>query len=126
MTTQQIVHKIAKLAWDKKGQDIVIMDLRKLTNVTDFFVLVSGESELHIKALFEHIENELKKNQVKAWHKEGIQKLSWVLLDYIDIVVHIFKPESRDYYSLEKLWADAKITKFEENVKSTVLSESNN
>lgn len=126
MTTEETVHNIAQLAWDKKGQDIVIMDLRQLTNVTDFFILVSGESELHIKALYEHIENELKKNQVKAWHREGIQQLSWVLLDYIDIVVHIFRPESREYYSLEKLWADAKIIRFQENVKSTVLSESNN
>ena len=123
MSINKIVKKAAQLAWTKKGQDVLIMDLRKITNITDYFILVSGESDIHVKAIAEHIERELKKEKVKVWHKEGFQKLNWVLLDYIEFVVHIFKPEIREFYSLEKLWGDANITKLDNHVKSPILSE---
>ena len=118
MTSQELSDKISRLAWEKKGQDIVILDLRHLTDITDYFVIISGESDLHVKAIADHIETELEKVHIKMWHKEGYEHLNWVLLDYVDVVVHIFRPEVRTYYALEKLWADAKIMRVEDNVTS--------
>ncbi|NOX38382.1 MAG: ribosome silencing factor [Calditrichaeota bacterium] len=118
MTSQELSDKISRLAWEKKGQDILILDLRHLTDITDYFVIISGESDLHVKAIADHIETELEKEHIKMWHKEGYEHLNWVLLDYVDVVVHIFRPEVRTYYALEKLWADAKITRVEDNVTS--------
>jgi ribosome-associated protein len=73
--------------------------------------------------LANHIEKELKKEKISIWHKEGLQQLKWVLMDYIDIVIHIFRPDVRDYYNLEKLWADAKITKIKDHAANPILSE---
>jgi len=123
MNSKSIVKKAVKLAWDKKGKDITVMDLRKLMNVTDYFILINGESDVHVKALANHIEKELRKEDIELWHREGFQHLRWVLMDYIDVVIHIFRPEVREFYSLEKLWADAKITKVNDHAKSPVLSE---
>lgn len=123
MNIKKVVAKTAQLVWNKKGQDVIIMDLRGITTVTDYFILASGESESHIKAIAEHIERELRKDKIKPWHKEGYQQLNWVLMDYIEFVVHIFKPEVRQYYSLEKLWADAEITKLEDHAENSILSE---
>ncbi|GAB4371790.1 MAG: hypothetical protein Kow0042_14750 [Calditrichia bacterium] len=123
MTSTQLAEKVAKLAWQKKAQDIAILDLRKLTDVSDFFVITSGESELHVKAISEHIEEELKKANIRVWHKEGFQNLNWVLLDYIEVVVHIFRPQHRSYYSLERLWGDAPTIRLEENVPDRILFE---
>lgn len=123
MKSKTLAQRIVRLAWDKKGKDIMVMDLRKVMDVTDYFVLISGESDVHIKTLADHIESELRKDDVDVWHKEGYQNLQWVLLDYIDIVIHIFHPDVRAFYSLEKLWADAKITKVEDHATSPILSE---
>ena len=115
MKAQELAHKISRLALDKKGNDIVILDLKKLSDVTDYFVIVSCESDIHVKTIANFIEDELKKEKIRVWHKEGYSKLNWVLLDYIDVVTHIFRPDTREYYGLEKLWADAKITKVEDH-----------
>ena len=123
MTAQELADKIAQLAYDKKGHDITIIDLKGITDIADFFVVVSGESDIHIKTLANHIEKELKQEKIRAWHKEGYAKLNWVLLDYVEVVAHIFKPETREYYALERLWADAKFTKVEENADVRVLPE---
>jgi ribosome-associated protein len=123
MDSKKLTKTIVRLAWDKKGKNIVIMDLRKLMSVTDYFVLVSGESDIHVKALANHIEKELKRKNVKLWHKEGYQQLKWVLMDYVDIIVHIFRPDVREFYGLEKLWADAKISKIEDHATRPVLSQ---
>ncbi len=123
MTSTQLAERIAQLAWDKKGSEVLIMDIRKLTDVTDYFVLVSGESELHVKAICDFVEEELEKEGVRPWHKEGYQHLNWVLLDYIDVVFHVFLPHVRDFYALEKLWADADITRLEEDVTDRVATE---
>ncbi len=116
MEAPELSQKIAQLALQKKGEDIQIFDLRQLTDVADFFVLVTGGSELHVKAIADFIEDELEKEGIRLYHKEGYENLRWVLLDYIDVVVHIFRPETREFYSLERLWADAKITRVEDDV----------
>jgi ribosome-associated protein len=103
-----IAKKIAHLSLLKKAEDIVIMDVRKLTSITDFFVICSADSDKQVKAIADFIVEELEKVKVNLWHLEGYQYLQWVLLDYVDVVVHIFQKEKRDYYSLERLWGDAK------------------
>ncbi len=116
MEATELSQKVAQLALQKKGEDILIFDLRQLTDVADFFVLVTGGSDLHVKAIADFIEDELEKLGIRLYHKEGYENLRWVLLDYVDVVVHIFRPETRDFYNLERLWADATITRVEDDV----------
>ncbi|NVM00894.1 MAG: ribosome silencing factor [Candidatus Helarchaeota archaeon] len=104
-----LAKKIANLSLSKKAEDVIILDVRELTTITDFFVICSGNSDKQVKAIVDVIIEELEKFGVKPWHKEGYQYLNWVLLDYIDVVVHIFQKDTREYYSLERLWGDAEI-----------------
>ena len=110
MEAEKLAYKIANLGLEKKGKQIVIEDLRELGGVTDFFVIITGDSEPQLKAISEHILRTLRDDQIHIYHKEGFQSMSWILLDYIDVVVHIFRGETREYYGLERLWGDAKIS----------------
>ncbi|OGB63259.1 MAG: ribosome silencing factor [Caldithrix sp. RBG_13_44_9] len=121
MKTNQLAQRAAELAWEKKGNDIVILDVKKLTDVTDYFIIISGESELHVKALSDYLEEKLDQDQMKVWHREGYSNLNWVLLDYVDVVIHIFKDQTRQYYQLEKLWGDARIIRIEEDAKNRIV-----
>lgn len=105
---QNMAIKAARLAEDKKALDIKIIDLRDMTSITDYFVICTGEVDEHVKAIVKSIERGLIKNDnFKAWHIEGYNIANWVVMDYFDFVVHVFNPDSREYYNLEKLWADA-------------------
>jgi len=104
-------HQIAELALSKKAKDVVILDLHKLTSMTDYFVVCSGDSETQVKAIADEIVEGMRKQGEKAWHTEGVQNLQWVLLDFVDVVVHVFHRDARTFYGLEKLWGDAKIQK---------------
>ncbi|MGE5499098.1 MAG: ribosome silencing factor, partial [Syntrophothermus sp.] len=84
-----------------------ILDLRKLTSIADYFVICSADSDTQVKAIADQVDDELSKNGIKCYHKEGLTALNWVLLDYFDVVVHVFKNDARKYYNLEKLWGDA-------------------
>ena len=95
---------------EKKALDIRIIDVRKITTLTDCFVICTSESEPQTRAITDHIHEKMKKDGMQAWHIEGYENLDWVLLDYVNIVVHVFSQKSRDYYDLERLWADGKIT----------------
>lgn len=99
---------------EKKAGEVKILDLRKLTDVADYFVICSGEVDVQIKSIADSISEGLKNNGVKLWHLEGYSALNWVLLDYVTVVVHIFKEETRKYYSLEKLWGDAPVEEMED------------
>lgn len=83
--------KIADLIFNKKGFDVVIIDLKKLTTFSDYFVICSADSDTQVKAIADEIDKTLRDEGIKCWHKEGLTALSWVLLDYVDVVVHIFK-----------------------------------
>ena len=109
--SQQIATQIAGLMVDKKALDIQILDVRGLTTLTDFFVICTSESQPQSRAICNHIEDEMLKEGIKPWHKEGVEKLDWVLVDFVNIVAQIFSRESREYYDFERLWGDAKITK---------------
>lgn len=100
-------------AVDRRGQDVILLDLRGLTPATDYFVIASGESDVQVKAIAERIEERLREERgVRPWHVEGLRHTNWVLLDYIDFVVHVFHRETRAYYELERLWADAPLERF--------------
>jgi ribosome-associated protein len=92
----------------KKGRDIVVLDVHEVSGVADFFVVATGDSDLQIKAIYGEI-RELIRTAAgeKPWHSEGTDHLQWVLMDYVDLVVHIFNSEKREFYSLERLWGDA-------------------
>lgn len=104
-----LAYKIANLALEKKAKQIVVMDLNGKTGIADFFVVMTGDSDTQIKAIADHIIKELKGQKIRIYHKEGYNSLRWVLLDYVDVVVHVFKQETRAFYGLERLWGDAKI-----------------
>lgn len=97
------------VALDNKASDVVVLDLKGVSDMTDFFVIASGTSDTHVRALGEHIQTELKKDGATAHHVEGVEQGRWVLLDYVDFVVHLFHPTLRNYYQLERLWGDARI-----------------
>jgi ribosome-associated protein len=110
MTSKTLADYISKKIIEKKGEDILILDLRKLTTVTDFFVICTGSSDLHSKAIADHVITEAWKKEQSAWHNEGYGNLNWVLIDFVDVVVHIFREDARKFYNLETLWGDAKVT----------------
>jgi ribosome-associated protein len=99
--------RAVELAADRKGSDLLVLDLRGISNATDYFFLVSGTSDIHVRSIAEHIMEDLKKEGVRPSHIEGLRMGRWVLLDYIDFVVHVFHPSAREFYQLERLWGDA-------------------
>ncbi len=101
------VRRAIELAIDRKGVDILLLDLRGVCNATDYFLLVNGTSDTHVRAIGDHIIDEMRKEGMRAYHIEGLRSGRWVLIDYIDFVVHVFHPAAREFYSLERLWGDA-------------------
>jgi ribosome-associated protein len=101
------VIRAAELALDRKARDVLVLDLRGISTATDFFVIASGSSDIHVRAIGEHMIDELKKEKVRPGHVEGLETGRWVLVDYIDFVVHVFHPSARDFYQIETLWGDA-------------------
>ncbi len=106
--------RAAQLALDIKAEDIKILDLRPLTSMADYFVLCTGTADTHVRAIADHIRDELEAEEVEPWHVEGRARAHWALLDYVDFVVHIFQPETRRFYGLERLWGDAEIQEIRE------------
>jgi ribosome-associated protein len=108
--TVEIARQIVDLIADKKGENIVLLDMRGQTIITDYFVICSGGSERQLKAIVEGVTTEIKKrHQISPHRVDGDAGTGWVLLDYGDVMVHAFSPEIRAYYSLEELWRDAVI-----------------
>ena len=107
---------IVKGMQEKKASDIVVMDLRKIKNaVADFFVICSGNSDKQLDAISDSIDAEVfKKFQENPWHTEGKNNKEWMLLDYINVVAHVFLKDRREFYALERLWGDADITEIED------------
>jgi len=97
---------------DHKALDIVLLDLRRLSDATDYFIVASGSSDVHVRALAEHVEQALAQAGLEPHHAEGVRAGRWALLDYFDFVVHVFHPSMRQFYQLERLWADAPIERF--------------
>lgn len=105
---------MARASSDKKALDIVTINMRKMSNVCDYFVIASGTSTTQVRAISDHIERKLKERDERPWHIEGEREGLWILLDYGDVVGHIFLDETRRFYNLERLWDDAPQKRFME------------
>ena len=110
--------RISEIMFNKKAYDVLLIDLRKLTAFADYFVICSADSDVQVKAIADELDRSLRDEGVKCWHKEGYQALNWVLLDYVDVVVHVFKKDAREFYSLEKLWGDARFERLSDPAQS--------
>ncbi len=99
---------------EKKGNDIVRLDLRELnSSVSDYFIICNADSSTQVKAIADSVEDEIyKQTQLNPWRKEGLDNAEWIILDYFDVVVHIFRTEKRDFYGIEDLWGDAETTSY--------------
>ncbi|MGY6742266.1 MAG: ribosome silencing factor [Cecembia sp.] len=113
MTAEELSKVIVKGMEEKKASDIVVMDLRGVKNAfTDFFVICSGNSDTQIEAIYDAVEEEvIKSHQEKPFRSEGKNNKQWILMDYVNVVAHIFLKDRRSFYGLEELWGDAKITR---------------
>ena len=117
MESNELVNYVTELILQKKGSDVLVLNLKKQTTVTDYFIICSASSDVQIKAIADNIIKETKKIGQKPWHNEGYNNLSWVLLDFVDVVVHIFLDNVRKFYNLEGLWGDAQITEIKDNLE---------
>ena len=104
---------------EKKASNIVVMDMRKVKNsITDFFVICSGNTDTQIDAIATSVDEEVfKASKINPWHQEGKQNKEWILLDYIDVVVHVFRKDRRKFYDLESLWGDDELTQIAESME---------
>ena len=118
LSSKDLSELVAKGMAEKKGLDIAILDLRKVKNsITDFFVICSGNSDTQLDALANSVEDEVyKSSQIDPWQKEGKANGEWILIDYVDVVAHIFNKDKRKHYDLEELWGDAVVTYLEDSV----------
>lgn len=109
MESINLAQHVVKAADDKKAQDIKILDLKEVSPITDYFMICTGSSSTQTKAIADNIEEEIEKKQgIRILRKEGYQQGNWILLDYGSVVAHIFKPEEREFYNIERLWGDAR------------------
>jgi ribosome-associated protein len=106
-SADSLLRNAAEAALAKKATDLVALDLRALDGAADHFLICSAGSEIQVKAIADAIEERLLEHGVKPWHIEGLEGRRWVLLDYVDFVVHVFHERTREYYLLERLWGDA-------------------
>lgn len=109
MDSKKFALIISDLILNKKGYDIKILEIKKISTVADYFVICSADSDRQVKAIADEVEDKLRENGIKCSHREGYESLTWVILDYFDVMVHVFKAEARTFYNLEKLWGDAPI-----------------
>jgi len=116
-TSDLLTEIIIKGIQDKKGKNIVSLNLKNIQYaVTDYFIVCHGTSITQVQAIAESIEDEVREAiGVKPWHKEGVVNAEWILLDYFNVVVHIFQENTRNFFQIENLWADAEIIQIEEN-----------
>jgi len=101
------VSRAVQAVLDKKGADVVVLDLRNTPAFTDFFVLCSGNSQRQVKAIADAVEETLRAAKLRPAHIEGYDRADWILMDYFSFIVHVFTPQTRSFYALERLWGDA-------------------
>ena len=117
-TSEQLVESIVEAMQDRKAENITTLDLRETgSSVADFFIICHGTSDVQVNAIASGIERDTRENlKEKPWKKEGLQNAQWIILDYVNVVVHVFYEEMRDYYKLEELWGDATLKTHEYQV----------
>ena len=109
--TTTAVQRAAQLCAEYKADDIVALDLTEVSDMTDFFLIASGTSDTHVRSIAQRLMEDMKKEGSPVHHVEGLEQGRWVLLDYVDFVVHLFHPTLRQFYQLERLWGDARTLK---------------
>jgi ribosome-associated protein len=116
ISSEQLCQLVVKGMQEKKAMDVVVMDLREIKNaITDFFVICTGNSDTQIDAIADSVETEVYKLIAEhPWQREGKEAKEWILIDYVDVVAHVFRKDRREFYGLEQLWGDAKVTYVEE------------
>jgi ribosome-associated protein len=117
VTSTKLAHRIGELALEKKALDVKILDLRPLDAITDYFVICTGEVSVQVKAIADYVNDMLVAEKVKPFHLEGYENLEWVLIDYIDVVFHVFLPDRRQFYGLESFWIEADIKELTDKPK---------
>jgi ribosome-associated protein len=120
---ESIVHAVIHWALDKKAEDLQVLDLRGVLDVTDFFVIATGFSEIQVQAIADAITDKSREEGLEFLNVEGRDSGRWVLIDYVDVVVHVMLPEERDKYRLDRLWGDAGLTEYSETGEPRVVRE---
>ncbi|MBO3698544.1 ribosome silencing factor [Roseivirga sp. E12] len=117
MNSEELSNIVVKGMEEKKAEDIVVMDLREVKGaISDFFIICSGNSDTQIESIAESVEHEVKTDSKESpWRKEGFTNREWILIDYVNVVAHIFNKAKRDHYAIEELWGDAKISRVSQN-----------
>ncbi|MDD2481762.1 MAG: ribosome silencing factor [Lutispora sp.] len=113
-TSKIKVDRVVQILQDKKAKDIKVLDIHELSALSDYFVIATGTSTTHVQALCDNVEEKMEEDGYKIHHKEGFRNGRWILLDYYDVIIHIFYEEERKFYNLERLWVDAKTVSVEE------------
>jgi ribosome-associated protein len=113
--TKSTAKKIAGFAVEKKAGDVLVMDLRKVTDVTSFFIVATGGSTSQVRAIVDNVLDQCRKSGLEVYHVEGYDSMRWVLIDLVDVVVHVFQPDVRAYYQLERLWGDAPVDRLDDD-----------
>lgn len=108
MDSYSLAKDVAFLSIEKKAYDVTLIEIKELASFTDYFVICSADSDTQVKAIADYISEEMGKKDVRVWHSEGYESLRWVLLDFVDVVVHVFHRDTRAFYNIEKIWGDAK------------------
>ncbi len=106
METVDVAKKIAEILESKKAEDVVVLDLRDISSLADFFVIASGSNAKHTTSLADYVEDGVAEDDIELHHAEGLRNGDWVILDYMDIIVHVFTKEKRGLYGLDELWKD--------------------
>jgi ribosome-associated protein len=105
--SESLARRAAALAHELKANDVIVLDLRGVTDMADFFVIASGTSDTHVRSVAQHVMDEMKQEGMPVHQSEGLTQGRWALLDFVDCVVHVFHPSMRQFYQLERLWSDA-------------------
>ena len=116
MNSKDLLDLTGHLVLSKKAEHIQAIDVRKLTSITDYYIICSADTDIQVKAIADAVR---KGTPHKPWKIEGYENRFWILLDYVDVVIHIFRTSEREYYSLEKLWADAPIWRITDELENT-------
>lgn len=112
------VAKAVRAALSKKATDVVVLDLRRTPAFTDFFILCSGQNQRQVKAIADAVEETMRAAKVRPAHIEGYDRAEWILMDYFSFIVHVFVPQTREFYSLERLWGDAEAIRVEDESRA--------
>lgn len=116
LSPQAVVNIAVPAAEDKKAMDITVLDIHEISVIADYFVICSGRSGTQVQAIVENIQEVLKKNDAITLRREGFREGNWVLLDYGDVIIHVFRESERQFYNLERLWGDAQVVDVPVNI----------